>query len=113
MLHSPGHTPEHISLLLRDSQQGEAPFALFTGDTLFNLDVGRPDLLGEDSTKQLAAQLYATLFTRYLPLGERIEIYPATAPARPAANPSVTVATPPSANGQSLFPPARGTGTAG
>ncbi|EIE42698.1 beta-lactamase [Pseudomonas aeruginosa PADK2_CF510] len=76
VLHSPGHTPEHISLLLRDSQQGEAPFALFTGDTLFNLDVGRPDLLGEDSTKQLAAQLYATLFTRYLPLGERIEIYP-------------------------------------
>lgn len=76
VLHSPGHTPEHISLLLRDSQQGEAPFALLTGDTLFNLDVGRPDLLGEDSTKQLAAQLYATLFTRYLPLGERIEIYP-------------------------------------
>ncbi|WP_313507452.1 MBL fold metallo-hydrolase [Stutzerimonas nitrititolerans] len=66
----------HPRAHLRDSQQGEAPFALFTGDTLFNLDVGRPDLLGEDSTKQLAAQLYATLFTRYLPLGERIEIYP-------------------------------------
>ncbi|MCF6753524.1 MBL fold metallo-hydrolase [Pseudomonas stutzeri] len=76
IIHSPGHTPEHISLLLRDSQQGEQPFALFTGDTLFNLDVGRPDLLGEDSTRQLAAQLYSTLFTRYLPLGERIEIYP-------------------------------------
>ncbi|WP_314019707.1 MBL fold metallo-hydrolase [Stutzerimonas degradans] len=76
IIHSPGHTPEHISLLLRDSQQGEQPFALFTGDTLFNLDVGRPDLLGEDSTRQLAAQLYSTLFTRYLLLGERIEIYP-------------------------------------
>lgn len=76
ILRSPGHTPEHISLLLRDGQQGDEPFALFTGDTLFNLDVGRPDLLGEDSTKQLAAQLYATLFTRYLPLGDRIEIYP-------------------------------------
>lgn len=76
IVHSPGHTPEHISLLLRDSQQGDEPFALFTGDTLFNLDVGRPDLLGEDSTKRLAAQLYGTLFTRYVPLGERIEIYP-------------------------------------
>ena len=76
VVHSPGHTPEHISLLLRDSQQGDEPFALFTGDTLFNLDVGRPDLLGEDSTRRLAAQLYGTLFTRYLPLGERIEIYP-------------------------------------
>lgn len=76
IIYSPGHTPEHISLLLRDGQQGDEPFALFTGDTLFNLDVGRPDLLGEDSTKQLAAQLYATLFTRYLPLGERVEIYP-------------------------------------
>ncbi|WP_278377798.1 MBL fold metallo-hydrolase [Stutzerimonas kunmingensis] len=76
IIYSPGHTPEHISLLLRDGQQGDEPFALFTGDTLFNLDVGRPDLLGEDSTEQLAAQLYATLFTRYLPLGERVEIYP-------------------------------------
>lgn len=76
VVHSPGHTPEHISLLMRDSQQGDEPFALFTGDTLFNLDVGRPDLLGEDSTRQLAAQLHGTLFTRYVPLGERIEIYP-------------------------------------
>lgn len=76
VVHSPGHTPEHISLLMRDSQQGDEPFALFTGDTLFNLDVGRPDLLGEDSTRRLAAQLYGTLFTRYVPLGERIEIYP-------------------------------------
>ena len=76
IVHSPGHTPEHISLLLRDSQQGDEPFALFTGDTLFNLDVGRPDLLGEDATQRLAGHLYATLFTRYLPLGERIEIYP-------------------------------------
>lgn len=76
IIYSPGHTPEHISLLLRDGQQGDEPFALFTGDTLFNLDVGRPDLLGEDSTRRLAAQLYASLFTRYLPLGERVEIYP-------------------------------------
>jgi hydroxyacylglutathione hydrolase len=76
ILHSPGHTPEHISLLLFDAQQGEQPFALFTGDTLFNLDVGRPDLLGNDSERRLAGELFHTLFERYLPLGERMEIYP-------------------------------------
>lgn len=73
---SPGHTPEHISLLLSDAQQGDMPFALFTGDTLFNLDVGRPDLLGEGTERKLAKQLFHTLFHRYLPLGERIEVYP-------------------------------------
>lgn len=76
VMHSPGHTPEHISLLLFDAQQGDESFALFTGDTLFNLDVGRPDLLGDGSERKLAGELYHTLFDRYLPLGERVEIYP-------------------------------------
>ena len=76
VLHSPGHTPEHISLKLFDSKQGDAPFALFTGDTLFNLDVGRPDLLGEGSERKLAGDLYHSLFDRYLPLGDRMEVYP-------------------------------------
>lgn len=75
-LHTPGHTPEHVSLLIYDSKQGEEPFGLFTGDTLFNLDVGRPDLLGGGTEKKLAAQLYHTLFDKMLPLGDRIEIYP-------------------------------------
>lgn len=76
VLHTPGHTPEHISLQLFDTKQGDAPLALFTGDTLFNLDVGRPDLLGEGSERRLAAALYHSLFDRYLPLGDRMEIYP-------------------------------------
>ncbi|MGI0485793.1 MBL fold metallo-hydrolase [Pantanalinema rosaneae CENA516] len=75
-LHTPGHTPEHISLLIYDSKQGQAPFGLFTGDTLFNLDVGRPDLLGSGAEQPLAAQLYHSLFDKILPLGDRIEIYP-------------------------------------
>ena len=75
-LHSPGHTPEHISLLIYDAKQGKEPFGLFTGDTLFNLDVGRPDLVGGGTEKTLAAQLYHTLFDKMLPLGDRIEIYP-------------------------------------
>ncbi|QJD57496.1 MBL fold metallo-hydrolase [Pseudomonas sp. gcc21] len=76
VMHSPGHTPEHISLLLFDSQQGDQPFALFTGDTLFNLDVGRPDLLGDGSERKMAAKLFDTLMNGYLPLGERVEMYP-------------------------------------
>lgn len=74
--HTPGHTPEHISLLIYDSKQGEKPFGLFTGDTLFNLDVGRPDLIGGGTEQRLAAQLYHSLFNKMLPLGDRIEIYP-------------------------------------
>lgn len=75
-LHTPGHTPEHISLLIYDSKQGKEPFAVFTGDTLFNLDVGRPDLLGAGTEKQLAQQLYDSLFDQLVPLGDRIEVYP-------------------------------------
>ncbi len=76
VLHTPGHTPEHLSLLLYDARQGSEPFALFTGDTLFNLDVGRPDLLGQGSERTLAAQLYHSLFDTYRQLGDRMEIYP-------------------------------------
>ncbi|SFU70515.1 MBL fold metallo-hydrolase [Halomonas korlensis] len=76
VMHSPGHTPEHVSLQLFDTQQGSEPIALFTGDTLFNLDVGRPDLLGEGSERKLAGKLFHSLFDSYLSLGDRIEVYP-------------------------------------
>ncbi len=75
-LHTPGHTPEHISLLVLDKKQGDEPFAILTGDTLFNLDVGRPDLLGKGTEKDLAKKLYHTLFEKILPLGDRLEVYP-------------------------------------
>ena len=75
-VHTPGHTPEHISLLAFDKKQGEEPFAIFTGDTLFNLDVGRPDLLGKGTETDLAKKLYHSLFEKILPLGDRVEVYP-------------------------------------
>ncbi|MEJ7862905.1 MAG: rhodanese-like domain-containing protein [Pyrinomonadaceae bacterium] len=75
-VHTPGHTPEHISLVIFDKKQGEEPFAVFTGDTLFNLDVGRPDLLGKGTETDLAKKLYHSLFEKILPLGDRIEVYP-------------------------------------
>jgi hydroxyacylglutathione hydrolase len=53
-LHTPGHTPEHVSVVAR--QVGE-PARVFTGDTLFVGAVGRPDLLGEEQTRQLAGDL--------------------------------------------------------
>src|ERR1700752_803681 len=61
ILHTPGHTPEHISLLVR--QPGE-PVRVFTGATLFVGAVGRPDLLGADQARGLAGQLYDSLFGR-------------------------------------------------
>ncbi|HBB34200.1 MAG TPA: MBL fold metallo-hydrolase [Cyanobacteria bacterium UBA8803] len=75
-LHTPGHTPEHICLLIYDAKQGKESFGIFTGDTLFNLDVGRPDLLGTGTEKKQAAQLYHSLFDKLVPLGDRMEIYP-------------------------------------
>ncbi|MFP5512715.1 MAG: MBL fold metallo-hydrolase [Alphaproteobacteria bacterium] len=75
-LHTPGHTPEHVCLFAFDAKQGEEPFAVFTGDTLFNLDVGRPDLLGGGTERRLAKQLHGSLFERLLPLGDRVEVFP-------------------------------------
>jgi hydroxyacylglutathione hydrolase len=73
ILHTPGHTPEHISLVARN---GDDPVRLFSGDTLFVGAVGRPDLLGVDLTRQLAGQLYDSLFGRVLTLGDEVEVHP-------------------------------------
>lgn len=75
-LHTPGHTPEHMSFLLFDDEQGDEPVGVFTGDTLFNQDVGRPDLVGDDGGKANARDLYKSIFDKLLPLGDRVEVYP-------------------------------------
>ena len=72
-LHTPGHTPEHISVVAR--QRGE-PARVFTGDTLFVGAVGRPDLLGEEQTRQLAGELYDSLFRKLLTLDDTVEVHP-------------------------------------
>ena len=72
-MHTPGHTPEHISILV--NQVGE-PTRIFSGDTLFVGAVGRPDLLGEEQTRQLAGDLYDSLFKKLLVLDERIQVHP-------------------------------------
>jgi hydroxyacylglutathione hydrolase len=76
--HSPGHTPEHISVLLYDkSRSEETPWVMFSGDFLFVGDVGRPDLLGESARRQLAHELYQSVFERITSLPDFTEIFPA------------------------------------
>jgi hydroxyacylglutathione hydrolase len=75
VLATPGHTPEHLAYLLFDPAHGPDPVALFSGDALFVGEVGRPDLLGEDETQQLAIQLYRTV-ERLKALPDDLVVYP-------------------------------------
>ena len=72
-MHTPGHTPEHITILT--SQPGQ-PTRIFTGDTLFVGAVGRPDLLGDAQTRELAEQLHDSLFNKILALDDRVQVHP-------------------------------------
>ncbi len=77
VLHTPGHTPESTCYLLTD-ENGE-PYCVFTGDTLFIGDVGRPDLAqkGELTMEDMAATLYDSLHSKIMGLPDSIIIYPA------------------------------------
>jgi hydroxyacylglutathione hydrolase len=75
---TPGHTPEHIGITLFDtSRSSDVPWVMFSGDFLFVGDVGRPDLLGEEQKKELAHQLYESVFQRLNDLPDITEVYPA------------------------------------
>jgi hydroxyacylglutathione hydrolase len=76
-LHTPGHTPEHLSFVLYDNQRSASePVALFSGDFLFVGSLGRPDLLGDDAKQGLAHELYLSLHERIASLPDYIEIHP-------------------------------------
>ena len=72
-LHTPGHTPEHISVLV---DEPGSPRRVLTGDTLFVGAVGRPDLVGAEETARLAGQLYHTLHEILLALEDQVEVHP-------------------------------------
>lgn len=79
-LNTPGHSPDSISILLIDEQDTKR--ALFTGDTLFVGDVGRPDLREEEGDmatqeKELARQMYSSTRDVIMKLGKEVEVYPA------------------------------------
>ncbi len=78
VLHTPGHTLESSCFLLKDENKND--YAIFTGDTLFVGDVGRPDLAqkGEELTmNDLAGMLYNSLQTKIIPLDDKVIVYPA------------------------------------
>ena len=74
VLHTPGHTPDSICLLVTDLRRGAAPWFVLTGDTLFVGAIGRPDLAGRE--REMAGTLYDSLHARILNLPDEIEIYP-------------------------------------
>ncbi len=79
VLHTPGHTPESTCYLLLDESGNE--YALFTGDTLFVGDVGRPDLLdGILTSETLAGMLYDSLKQKIKTLPDHVLVYPAHGP---------------------------------
>jgi glyoxylase-like metal-dependent hydrolase (beta-lactamase superfamily II) len=75
VIHTPGHTPESMSLLVTDLKRGKEPWFVLTGDTMFVGAVGRPDLPGH--ARENAAELYASIHERLLNLPDDLEIYPA------------------------------------
>lgn len=75
--HTPGHTPEHISLEACEKERSPKPWGIFTGDSLFVNSAGRPDLLGSGQAEKLAEELYDTLYNYYLQLDDDVMIYPA------------------------------------
>lgn len=77
VLHTPGHTPEHISLLVRDQARGAEPVMLLSGGALLVDDVARPDLLGDaEETQHSARQLGQTLREKILPLPDHVLVFP-------------------------------------
>jgi glyoxylase-like metal-dependent hydrolase (beta-lactamase superfamily II) len=81
ILHTPGHTPEHVSLLVTDRARSDEPWFVLTGDSLLVGDVGRPDLLIGDQSVDAgdeharARDLFGSL-QRLLSLPDHVEVWP-------------------------------------
>ena len=78
-LETPGHTPDGITVLAENTEDSSEPLKMFTGDTLFVGDVGRPDLVGSRgfNAEQMGAMLYDSIHEKILPLPDETEVYPA------------------------------------
>ena len=77
--HTPGHTPESMSIVVCEHADDDEPYAVLTGDTLFFGDVGRPDLLASIgfTREELAAKLYDSLHEQLMTLPDATRVYPA------------------------------------
>ncbi|MDQ7029637.1 MAG: rhodanese-like domain-containing protein [Ardenticatenia bacterium] len=81
VLHTPGHTPEHISLLLTDTAAADTPMGIFTGDFVFVGSIGRPDLLekaaGISGTAEEGARQMFRSLKRFKQLPDYLQVWPA------------------------------------
>ena len=80
-LHTPGHTPEHLSFLVTDGAFSSEPGYLLSGDFVFSGDLGRPDLLDEaaggvDTRFEGAKQIFRSLQEKFLTLPDHVMVYP-------------------------------------
>ena len=73
-LHTPGHRPEHTAFALIDTERGDEPWAVLTGDTLFVNDIARPDLAIDMSDG--AHAIFRSLHEKLLPLPDTCEVWP-------------------------------------
>ncbi len=74
VLHTPGHTPDSVCLLVSDKRRADAPWFVVSGDTLFVGAIGRPDLLGRE--REMAEELYDSIYGKLLSLPEVVELFP-------------------------------------
>lgn len=81
VVHTPGHTPEHISFLITDTAAADKPMGIFTGDFVFVGDVGRPDLLeraaGVTGTMEPGAHILYKSLEEFKKLPDYVQIWPA------------------------------------
>ncbi|MGB2921205.1 MAG: rhodanese-like domain-containing protein [Mycobacterium sp.] len=77
--HTPGHTPESLSIVVYEHPGDEVPYGVLTGDALFIGDVGRPDLLASIgfTREELADKLYDSLHNKLMTLPDATRVYPA------------------------------------
>jgi len=76
-IETPGHTQESVCLVVTDTERSADPWAVFTGDTLFVGDVGRPDLSRDHSPQELAGMLFDSLRQKLMKLSDSVLVYPA------------------------------------
>ena len=80
VLHTPGHTPEHVSFLVTDTPAGAGPWGILTGDFVFVGDVGRPDLLeraaGHAGTMEAGARTLFRSLARFRALPDHVQVWP-------------------------------------
>ncbi|MFO7495542.1 MAG: MBL fold metallo-hydrolase [Desulfobacterales bacterium] len=77
VLHTPGHTPNAVSLLVTDRARSEEPQMILTGDLLFVGDIGRPDLPGDEILDEQVRNLYNSLYVKLGPYPDHLEVFPA------------------------------------